>query len=677
MSLIQSFVSTKSKKLHGFIFGLVGLMGVCGTALGAACPDAAGDNGRNDIPSHVGFISSCDLLNESNTRYIILDNEYYPDGRRFIAMFPDEANMPGDVNPVKFVFTPTSFASLSTINVITCIGAPGAVITGVGTTLGTVALDDGTSCALTASSIVGGNTFIYTSTLLRNGAVYSSINADFSILDTTAPGVHSISRQSPSLSPTNADTLTWRVIFDENVQNVDATDFTVTGTTATISVNPVNLSSYSVSLSGGDLANLNATVTLGFAGGQDIADLTGNALTDTTPIVTNDNTFVVENNVEIDVQRPAGISIADGGSDPQGDQDAGTQVTLTYTVSNTGSTALSVSNIASANPVNVSVDSILPTSLNLTSGATDTYTVRYTPTAVGAFSFDLDISNDDVDEGNYDIAVSGTAADSIPPTVEIQDAPASVADNNPFNVTFEFSENVTSFLQGDITVGNGTASGFAAQDGNTYTADITPDGNGDITIDVAASVAQDGAGNDNTAAAQVLVAFGHIILPPAQGGGPGEDVGYAFAATQADGETSVSATLSIAASSSKLPTPPDEATSLVSAIDITSTSTVNGYILAVTFDIADSSDNQFTGFWKFGAETSGGKPDWYDYGTLAANGDGTGYDISANQKSLTIYLKDGVRGDNDWEVNASITDPALLIIRPPETVFEDGFESTK
>jgi len=219
--------------------------------------------------------------------------------------------------------------------------------------------------------------------------------------------------------------------------------------------------------------------------------------------------------------------------------------------------------------------------------------------------------------------------------------------------------------------------GFVALDSNTYTADITPDSNGDITIDVAAGVAQDGASNNNTAAAQVVVAFGHILLPPARGGGPGEDVDYAFAATQADGVTPVAATLSIEASRSKLPTPPEAANSLVSAIDITSTSTINGYILVVTFDIAASSTNQFAGFWKYGIEASGDKPHWYDYGTLAANGNGTGYEISADQKTLTIYLIDGVRGDNDLEVNASITDPALPIIQAGPIVFKDSFESSK
>ena len=437
---------------------------------------------------------------------------------------------------------PNGGTSRSNISVIICSGGTNV---GIGTTVAEVTLADGASCPLTVTSDVSGKTFTYTTTLSRTGAVYSSIGANFSIVDAINPRISSITRAFPSSSPTNADGLTWRVTFDENVKNVDAADFTGTGTTATISVGPISLAAYNISLSGGDLANLNATVTLGFAGGQNITDTSGNALINTTPSGTNDNTFVVENNVEIDVQRPAGTSISDGGTDAQGNQDAGTQVTLTYTVSNTGSTALSVTNIASANPVNVSVDSISPTSLTVVAGATNTYAVRYTPTAVGAFSFDLDISSDDADEGNYDIAVSGTGTDSTPPSVEILDAPVSVASNDPFNITFEFSENVIDFTLGDITIGNGSVAGFVVLDSNTYTADITPDGNGDITIDVAAGVAQDEASNNNTAAAQVVVTFGHIILPPAIGGSSGEDVGYAFAATQADGVTPVPATLSI------------------------------------------------------------------------------------------------------------------------------------
>ena len=116
--------------------------------------------------------------------------------------------------------------------------------------------------------------------------------------DTTAPTVTSIARQTPSSSPTNADTLTWRVTFSEAVSNVNTADFTVTGSTATVeSTTAVSgvTGAYDVKISGGNLASLDATVTLGFASGQNIADSAGNALGNTTPTGTNDNTYAVDN----------------------------------------------------------------------------------------------------------------------------------------------------------------------------------------------------------------------------------------------------------------------------------------------------------------------------------------------------------------------------------------------
>ncbi|PKH50241.1 hypothetical protein CXF68_05795 [Tenacibaculum sp. Bg11-29] len=112
----------------------------------------------------------------------------------------------------------------------------------------------------------------------------------------TQPFISSITRQSPTTSPTDADALAWDITFDRAVVNVDATDFTVSGTTATIaSVTNPSGNVYRVTASGGDLAGLNATVTLGFAGGQNIADGIGNSLTNLTPTGTNNNTFIVNN----------------------------------------------------------------------------------------------------------------------------------------------------------------------------------------------------------------------------------------------------------------------------------------------------------------------------------------------------------------------------------------------
>ncbi|MCP3669100.1 MAG: autotransporter outer membrane beta-barrel domain-containing protein [Gammaproteobacteria bacterium] len=165
------------------------------------------------------------------------------------------------------------------------------------------------------------------------------------------------------------------------------------GTSATVFSVTGGASSYDVTISGGNLATLNGTVTLLFDGGQNIQDLFATALTNTTPTGTNNNTFLMQQDTES-------------------------------------------------------------------------------------------------------------------PSVEILNAPATVTNQDPFSVTFEFSEDVTGFAVGDITVGNGNASNFGTTDASTYTADITPTGAGDLTIDINAGVAQDAASNPNTAATQVRVSCG-------------------------------------------------------------------------------------------------------------------------------------------------------------------------
>ena len=83
--------------------------------------------------------------------------------------------------------------------------------------------------------------------------------------------------------------------FNETVTNVTAGDFSVSGTTGTIGINNVSGTVTDVTVSGGDMANLNATITLSFDGGQDIADGAGNLLTNTTPTGTNEATFTLDN----------------------------------------------------------------------------------------------------------------------------------------------------------------------------------------------------------------------------------------------------------------------------------------------------------------------------------------------------------------------------------------------
>jgi len=137
----------------------------------------------------------------------------------------------------------------------------------------------------------------------------------------------------------------------------------------------------------------------------------------------------------------------------------------------------------------------------------NTYTALITPTSAGNVTIDVaaDIAIDSA--GNDNTAATQAVAnyDIADPTVQIQNAPA--ATNAAFTATFEFNEDINDFTLGDIVVGNGSAGSFVAVDANTYTALITPSAPGDVTIDVNANVATDNAGNDNTAATQVVVDY--------------------------------------------------------------------------------------------------------------------------------------------------------------------------
>ena len=94
-----------------------------------------------------------------------------------------------------------------------------------------------------------------------------------------------------------------------------------------------------------------------------------------------------------------------------------------------------------------------------------------------------------------------TATDNTAPIVTIGVPETSTTS---FTATFTFSEPVTGFAVGDITLTNATASEFTEADrGTVFTARITPTETGVVTVDVEAGVATDAVGKGNTAAVQV------------------------------------------------------------------------------------------------------------------------------------------------------------------------------
>lgn len=208
-------------------------------------------------------------------------------------------------------------------------------------------------------------------------ASVSLVNVTTVTPDTTAPTIVSITRQTPATSSTDADTVTWRVTFDEDVQGVDATDFTISGTTATLGIIAQSASVYDVTASNGDLANLNATITMGVSGSQNITDtaLTPNALSNTTPTGTNDNTFDIIN----DTTAPT-VTISAANSD--GSLASG---------STTNDEALSIAFTISESSNNFTIGDITVGngSLSTFNGSGKNYTAILKPSSAGLVTIDV------------------------------------------------------------------------------------------------------------------------------------------------------------------------------------------------------------------------------------------------------------------------------------------------
>ncbi len=71
-----------------------------------------------------------------------------------------------------------------------------------------------------------------------------------------------------------------------------------------------------------------------------------------------------------------------------------------------------------------------------------------------------------------------------------------------------FSKPVTGFTASGVSIVNGVVtSGSFAGSGDVYSFSVTPAADGDITVDIAAAVASDAAGNGNSAAARFVHTF--------------------------------------------------------------------------------------------------------------------------------------------------------------------------
>ncbi len=200
---------------------------------------------------------------------------------------------------------------------------------------------------------------------------------DYTIDNTAGTGILTIS----GVSFSNESNVTAAV--------VSSTPFTVdagTSGTLTISVNPAANGSFSFDM---DIANDDANENpfdIAVSGSGTGAD------------------------PEIDLL-DGGSSLASGSSDAQGTLPISQQLSVSYTIDNTGTGALDITSIDISNQSNVSA-SVTSNSgaQTITAGSNASLDVDYTISGTGPFSFDVTVNNNDTDEGTYIVTVTGDGA---------------------------------------------------------------------------------------------------------------------------------------------------------------------------------------------------------------------------------------------------------------------------
>lgn len=125
----------------------------------------------------------------------------------------------------------------------------------------------------------------------------------------------------------------------------------------------------------------------------------------------------------------AGDAIGDGGSDAVGGSAAGTGRTLAFLLANAGSAPLSVTTpVTLSGATNCTASVTTQPGAAIAAGATSDLVVTVTPTAVGAWSFALAVTNTDSTATPYDWTVSGTAGAVAVPGLAISRGATAIAD---------------------------------------------------------------------------------------------------------------------------------------------------------------------------------------------------------------------------------------------------------
>ena len=370
-------------------------------------------------------------------------------------------NTPQTVNAGSFTLTGTAEAG-STVDVLKD-----------GSTIGTTTATNGTWTLLVTLD-EGANTFTASSTdTIGNKGTSGAV---IITLDTDRPGVTITSTSGSNGATINTRTLSYTAIFSEAVSGFDEGDITVTGTAISGSATATVISSFSATDSRTYTFNVEATTD-----GNVIVSIAAGVAQDSAG---NGNTASNNHSLTIDSTAPT-VSITT--NTPQ------TVNTESFTLTGTAEAGSTVEVFQNGG------------SIGTTTATNGTWTLLVTLDE-GANTFTAS-STDTIGNTGTSEAVIITL-DTVRPGVTITSTSGSNGDtisDRALSYTAIFTEAVNGFDEGDITV-TGTASldspavtSFSATDSRTYTFNVEATSDGNVTVSIAADVAQDIAGNGNDA----------------------------------------------------------------------------------------------------------------------------------------------------------------------------------
>ena len=204
-----------------------------------------------------------------------------------------------------------------------------------------------------------------------------------------------------------------------------------------------------------------------------------------------------------------------------------TDITISHTGS--GPKAISGSDVVvtfdteAGSTVSGTIDGQDATGAVASTTGTLTLTLDGSETEGSNLAFSFVVTDENGNAASAETAVKGTGSASAvqadftapEPMISTTVADPTSLDEIPFTVDFGEAMVVDSFAESEVSLSSGTVVGFVANsDNSVFGFNVIEAADGELTVDVAEDVAQDLAGNNNTAAAQYLLTVNRTAPAP-------------------------------------------------------------------------------------------------------------------------------------------------------------------